>query len=163
MIKLQIDGVTEADLGRYRCQASNIYGTDNTIGQLNFESKNTFNLLSSARCCCCYLVNGFTRHCLAGVVRPLAIGLRLAGHSISQLLNVDEWFGLVLALGFAALAIMIALKQFVLIDLQSTFPCDNANHLSQLVEYVFRCNAVDNSVEVNPNHNADVKGNDNVN
>lgn len=156
MIKLQIDGVTEADLGRYRCQASNIYGIDNTIGQLNFESKNILNFLSSAS-----VVNGLARHC---VIRPLATGLRLATLNVSELLNVEEWLGMVLVLGFVALAFMIALKQFVLIDLKSTFPCDNDDHnLNQLAEYVFRCNSADDSVEVNSNFKAVMKGNDNVN
>lgn len=39
MITFEIHNIDDKDIGRYRCMASNKFGCDNSVGQLNFESK----------------------------------------------------------------------------------------------------------------------------
>lgn len=50
MITFEIHNIDDGDIGRYRCMASNKFGSDNSIGQLNYESKANLSNNNGRRC-----------------------------------------------------------------------------------------------------------------
>lgn len=153
---MEIKNVQAADLGKYRCQASNIYGTDNSIAELNFESKITEMMILKAR------KVGLGKECLMELDENnnLVPSHRTSSSSyklIKRALALVKFMMRILvkmtrvpaSLSFVQCSLLLVLVPLVLgcalwmldVDGLGSFydiPCDTG--LRGVTEYVFRCN-----------------------
>lgn len=148
MIKFEVRDVCDGDLGKYRCHASNIYGYDNSIAQLNFESKR--------------LIYAIKRSVANGAIKPLLRYIKLASKNmVDQSVSVAVQYSPVSLVSqipmILQVIIVLVLCIITLVNLlssvKSRFPCDD-NYLKNISEYVFICNTNNNgtnaSNETNP-------------
>lgn len=122
MIKFEVRNVTEADCGKYRCHASNVYGYDNSIAELNFESKNVASITN----------RNFSR--------PMRFNLVDQGVELSMEMITT----------FRAMLATCALITFSYLMSgggNSSVPCDDDN-LRTITEYVFKCNPLMNPNDI---------------
>ena len=138
MIRFEVRNVTEADLGKYRCHASNIYGYDNSIAQLNFESKRIINgvfLLGLGAIC-------FAAKSLINTL--VARRPPMPSHSARSVPTASSdsvpWRLVYLATYalLTAFCVFVSFSYF-LGDHSVTFPCDDNLQIKSITEYVFKC------------------------
>jgi len=127
MIRFEVRNVTNADLGKYRCHATNIYGYDNSIAQLNLESKS---LLNTA---VCTLLNTLCFATTKSIYMTLSSGRTLVELMRSSVDSSLENCVIIVVLFFGAL---LALRS--LLSDSEPFPCDDSR-LRHITEYVFKC------------------------
>ena len=135
MIRFEVRNVTEADLGKYRCSASNILGYDNSIAQLNLESKRTNAVLSFCLNTLCFATKSIFNSTNMLVTR-LPTSSKLvqsvtSGRSVElSITYLSTWVML------AAFCLYVCIGS-LLSDHSTIFPCDDS--LKSITEYVFKC------------------------
>ena len=138
MIHFEVRNVTNADIGKYRCHASNIYGYDNSIAQLNLESKNMID----------HVISMINKLCFA-TKSPRPFGSDRNRHELDAMSNHGNGQSISLVepnvryrATIATLA-SICLVSFTLHSLldgsgNSFAQCEDT--LQNIREYVFKCN-----------------------
>lgn len=151
MIHFEVRNVTQADIGKYRCHCSNALGYDNSIAQLNLESKKMNAVLFCLEKLC-FAAQSVGR----AVSRSVHIGQSLHSarrqsssdrsvvqswrHRISHSMSTDSNLLPVATAGllFAFMTLYVCIH-FIFGDYSaSSFPCDD-NGLKSIAEYVFKC------------------------
>lgn len=145
MIHFEVRNVTEADLGKYRCHCSNALGYDNSIAQLNLESKASNALLFCLGKLCLaaqsvgstvgrsiILSSGPARRHLSSLVHSYR-----GAHNLSS--ETNNFLPVAAAsILFAFMSLYVCIH-FIFGDYSaSSFPCDD-NGLKSVAEYVFKC------------------------
>lgn len=134
MIRFEVRNVTQDDLGSYRCHASNIYGYDNSIAQLNLESKRTSAAFSGLGAVC------FVAKTATKSVHSILARASSSGQFTSSLTAVCLVESLILPM--ITLALLGAFAVFFSVnnlfgDSSYSFPCDD--NLQRITEYIFKC------------------------
>lgn len=140
MIHFEVRNVTEADLGKYRCHCSNALGYDNSIAQLNLESKRSNALLYCLGKLC------FAAQSVGSAVgRTIILSSRPARRQFSSLVqsysSAESSNLLAVTIAgflFAFMSLYVCIH-FIFGDYSaSSFPCDD-DGLKSVAEYVFKC------------------------
>ena len=127
MVCFEVRNSTEADLGKYRCHASNIYGSDNSIAQLNLESKNMIDAIFSLFNKLCFAIKSITN----------------SVNSVDSLgtISMEFQLNIVTYLVTSAILLLFCLIVFfcsTLLNNDSSFSCEDSR-LENIGEYVFKC------------------------
>ncbi len=152
MIHFEVRNVTNADLGKYRCHCSNALGYDNSIAQLNLESKKMLNAVLFCLEKLCFAAQSVGSAVGRSAVhfgqslspaRRQSVSSSVAqnwqqrvAHSMSAESNLLPVATAGLLFAFMTLYVCV---HFIFGDYSvSSFPCDD-NGLKSVAEYVFKC------------------------
>lgn len=146
MIHFEVRNVTEADLGKYRCHCSNALGYDNSIAQLNLESKRLKALFFclGKLCFAAQSVGSAVGRSIIASSRPARRQLSSlvhsyrGGHSLSSVESNNLLPVAAAGILFVFMSLYVCIH-FIFGDYSaSSFPCDDGG-LKSVAEYVFKC------------------------